>query len=151
MKLTTLKQLAVAFAFSQGLANSPLAAESADAKTATEEFPKEVRQAGTAIRDCTVEQRDQAVSGAKAALDDLDARINRLAAKIDGNWEQMDMAARTKAYQTMDVLRRERNEAAEWYGALKHGSKEAWEEIRNGFVHSYETLHESFARARDEF
>ena len=52
---------------------------------------------------------------------------------------------------TLDALRRQRNELAEWYGGLKHSSAESWEQVKAGFVKSYEVLRESFAKARKEF
>jgi len=41
--------------------------------------------------------------------------------------------------------------AAEWYGGLKHSSAESWEQVKTGFVKSYEVLKESFAKARKGF
>jgi hypothetical protein len=63
----------------------------------------------------------------------------------------MDQAARKKTRATLNALRRQRNEAAEWYGGLKHSSAEAWEQVKAGFVQSYEVLKESFTKAGKEF
>jgi hypothetical protein len=112
---------------------------------------KKLDAAGTAIKDYSVEQRDEAVKNAKVALDNLDARINTFAADIDSKWDQLDASARKKAYESMDKLRKERNDAAEWMGALKHSSKEAWDEVKNGFAKSYEALSNSFSKAKEEF
>jgi hypothetical protein len=71
--------------------------------------------------------------------------------KLDNEWDKMDQAARKKARATLAALRRERNEVAEWYGGLKHSSAESWEQVKTGFVKSYEVLRDSFARARKEF
>lgn len=120
-------------------------------ETTGKDVGKKLDEAGTAIKNYSVEQRDEAVKSAKAALDDLDGRINRLAADIDARWEKLDGAARKKAYESMDRMRKERNDAAEWMGALKHSSKEAWGEVKNGFSKSYETLANSFSKAKDEF
>jgi len=103
------------------------------------------------IKDYTVTQRDEAIKSAKAALDDLDTRIRSLERKLEREWDKMDQAARKKARATLDALRRERNEAAEWYGGLKHSSAESWEQVKTGFVKSYEVLRESFTKARKEF
>src|SRR5712691_12846832 len=108
-------------------------------------------ETGRAIKDYTVAQRDEAIKQAKAGLDDLDARIRRMERKLDSEWDQMDQAARKKARATLNALRRERNEAAEWYGGLKHSSAESWEQVKAGFVKSYEALKESFAKARKQF
>jgi hypothetical protein len=135
------------------LAASPVwsfAAES-PAKTSAKDVSKKAAETGRAIKDYTVAQRDEAIKNAKAGLDDLDRRIGRLERKLDSEWEGMDQAARKRARATLNALRRERNDAAEWYGGLKHSSAESWEQVKSGFVKSYEVLKESFAKARKEF
>jgi len=135
------------------LTASPLsfAAETPGSKTTAKDVSRKVDDAGQSIRNYTVAQRDEAIKKAKAALDDLDTRIGRMERKLDSEWDRMDQAARKKARATMNALRRERNETAEWYGALKHSSVESWEQVKAGFVKSYEVLKESFTRARKEF
>lgn len=139
----------IAAALMLAFAAAPQVAPADD--TPATDVGKKLDAAGTAIKDYSVEQRDEAVKNAKVALDNLDARINRLAADIDSKWDQLDASARKKAYESMDKLRKERNDAAEWMGALKHSSKEAWDEVKNGFAKSYEALSNSFSRAKEEF
>jgi Skp family chaperone for outer membrane proteins len=133
------------FAVSALFAVSPwsLAAEAPGKTTA--------KDVARTIKDYTVAQRDEAIKNAKAALDDVDARIRGMERKLDNEWDKMDQAARKKARATLAALRRERNEVAEWYGGLKHSSAESWEQVKTGFVKSYEVLRDSFARARKEF
>jgi hypothetical protein len=135
------------------LAASPLsfAAEPSGNKSTAKDIAKKADETGQAIKNYTVAQRDEAIRNAKAALDDADRRINRMERKLDSEWERMDQAARKRARATLDALRRERNEAAEWYGGLKHSSAESWEQVKTGFVKSYEVLKESFAKARKGF
>ncbi len=131
---------------------SPLsfAAETSGNKTTAKDVSRKADETGRAIKDYTVAQRDEAIKQAKAALDDLDMRIRLMERKLDNEWGRMDQAARKKARATLDALRRERNEAAEWYGGLKHSSAESWEQVKAGFVKSYEVLRQSFAKARKE-
>ncbi|TMG72663.1 MAG: hypothetical protein E6H75_15050 [Betaproteobacteria bacterium] len=152
MKARTIVFSARALALGALLAVSPLssAAEAPGGKTTAKDVSKKAGETGRAIKDYTVGQRDEAVKQAKAALDDLDRRIARLERKLDDDWERMDQAARKKARATLNALRRERNDAAEWYGGLKHSSAESWEQVKAGFVKSYEALKESFARARKQ-
>ena len=128
-----------------------LAQDPPGSKTTAKDVSRKVGDAGKAIKDYSVGQRDEAIKSAKAALDDADRRINRLERKLENDWERMDQAARDKARATMRALRRERNELAEWYGGLKHGSAEAWEEVKAGFAKSYEVLRGSFVKAAKEF
>ena len=142
-----------ALALSALLAVPPFALgqEPPGSKTTAKDVSKKVGDAGKAIKDYTVAQRDEAIKSAKAALDDADRRINRLERKLENDWERMDQAARDKARATMRALRKERNELAEWYGGLKHSSAEAWDQVKAGFVKSYEVLRQSFVKAGKEF
>jgi hypothetical protein len=121
-----------------------LAAEAPADKTTAKDVAK-------TIKGYTVTQRDEAVKSAKAALDELDASIQRLERKIASDWDKMDEAARRKARATLDALHRQRNELAEWYGGLKHSSAEAWDEVKNGFSKSYDALRGAFGKARKAF
>jgi len=152
MKVRTIAFSVRVLALGALLAGSPLssAAEASGNKATAKDIAREADETGQAIKNYTVAQRDEAVKKAKAALDDLDRRVGRMETKLDGEWDRMDQAARRKARATLNALRRERNEVAEWYGGLKHGSAESWERVKAGFVKSYQALKESFARARKQ-
>jgi len=153
MKTRTIAFSVRALALGALLAASPLsfAAEPSGNKSTAKDIAKKADETSRAIKNYTVAQREEAIKNAKAALDDADRRINRMERKLDSEWERMDQAARKRARATLDALRRERNEAAEWYGGLKHSSAESWEQVKTGFVKSYEVLKESFAKARKGF
>ena len=123
----------------------------ADDKTTAKDVGKKVDDAGKAIGSYTIAQRNQAIKSAQTALADVDARMRRMERKIDAGWDKMDAAARRKARATLSALHKERDELAEWYGGLKHSSAEAWDEVKGGFVKSYEGLKESFAKAAKEY
>jgi len=150
MKLRTIFFSVWALALGTLLACSPLsfAAEASGSKATAKDIAREADETGRAIKGYTIAQRDEAVKKAKAALDDLDRRIGRIERKLDSEWDKMDQAARKKSRAALNALRRERNEVAEWYGGLKHSSAESWEQVKAGFVRSYEVLKESFAKAR---
>jgi len=135
------------------LAASPLsfAAEPSSNKTTAKDLSGKAGETGRAMKDYTVAQRDEAVQQAKAALDDADARIRRMERKLDNEWDKMDQAARRRSRAALNALRKERGELAEWYGGLKHSSAESWDQVKAGFVKSYEVLRQSFAKARKEF
>jgi len=122
----------------------------ADDKATAKDVGRKVEDTGKAIGSYTIAQRDQAIKSAQAALADADARLRRMERKIDREWDKMDDAARKRARKTMDTLRRQRNDAAEWLGGLKHSSAEAWDEVKGGFVKSYDALKQSFAKAGKE-
>ncbi len=148
MKIRAITVSVRALALGALLAVSPLSFAAEAHGTTAKDVARKAGETGRTIKDYTVAQRDEAIKNAKAALDDLDRRIGRMERKLDSEWDRMDQAARKKARATLNALRRERNEAAEWYGGLKHSSAESWEQVKAGFVKSYEALKESFARAR---
>lgn len=128
----------------------PVAARTAEKATA-EDVKTEVKEAGRAIASYTASQRDEAVRSAKAAMEDLDRKIQEMDARMQKNWDQMSEAARKQARATMEDLRRKRNDLAEWYGGMKHSSAEAWEDVKKGFVRSYEAMKQSFEQAKKEY
>jgi hypothetical protein len=127
------------------------AAQTSTHETGTKDVKEKVTEAAQAIKNYSVDQRDEAVKKAKAALDDLDARLDGMESQLNKKWDQMDQSARKKARATLTALRKQRNEAAEWYGALKHGSSNAWEDVKKGFLKSYQELRDTFDKARREF
>jgi hypothetical protein len=149
--IRTFSLATMSITFGALLAVSPLSPAAEPSGIAAKDISKKAGEAGRAIKDYTVAQRDDAIKNAKAGLDDLDRRIGRLERKLDSEWEGMDQSARRKARAALSALRKERNDAAEWYGGLKHSSAESWEQVKAGFVKSYEVLKESFAKARKQF
>jgi DNA repair exonuclease SbcCD ATPase subunit len=112
---------------------------------------KEVSEALQAIRNYGVERRDEAVRKAREALDDLDARIQKLEDRFDAEQEEMKASARKEARSAMKTLREKRRKVAEWYGGLEHSSKEAWDHAKKGFLESYDSLRRAFDKAAGEF
>jgi len=127
------------------------AAQTPADKTTTKEVKQKVAEAAEAIKNYSVDQRDEAVKKAKVALDDLDARIDRMESQLNKKWDQMDQTTRKKARATLTALRKQRSELAEWYGGLKHSSSNAWEDVKKGFLNSYRELREAFDKAYSQF
>jgi hypothetical protein len=117
----------------------------------TKDVKEKVTEAAEAIKNYSFDQRDKAVVNVKAALADLDARIDRMESRLNKKWDQMDQATRKKAIDTLTALRKKRNEVAEWYGGLKHSSGNAWEDVKKGFLKSYQELRDAFDRAHSQF
>jgi len=132
------------------LVASPLSlgADTPATKTTAKDVSRKAEDAAHAVGKYTIQQRDDALKAAKSALDDADARLQALDRKLEHEWGQMDQAARKKARAAQDGLRKERTEVAEWYGKLERSSAESWDEVKSGFVKSYDKLAASFTRAR---
>ncbi|MCB2147297.1 MAG: hypothetical protein KQI81_12545 [Deltaproteobacteria bacterium] len=128
-----------------------VASVSSAAQPSSEAVKEKVSEAAEAIKNFSVEQRNEALKKAQALLDDLDARIEPMESRLNEKWGQMDQTARQKMVDTLTALRKQRNEAAEWYGGLKHSSGNAWEDVKKGFLKSYRDLNNTFNKARSEF
>lgn len=152
MKIQKLSAVSLAFiiAVSFAIRSVSVAVQSSPHKTGAKEVKEKTADAIQAIEKFSIDQRDEAVKKAKAALDDLDARIDGMESQLNKKWDRMDQSARTKATAALQKLQKKRNEAAEWYGGLKHGSGEAWEDVKKGFVKSYRDLRGAFEKARGE-
>jgi long-subunit acyl-CoA synthetase (AMP-forming) len=133
------------------MASVSLAAQPSSDKTTAKEVKQKVAEAAEALKSYTVDQRDEALKKAKAMLDELDARIDRMESRLNIKWDHMDRVARRKATDSLTALRKQRNEVAEWYGELKQSSGHAWEDVKKGFLNSYQKLRNSFDKARSEF
>jgi hypothetical protein len=127
------------------------ASQSAADTTTPQEVKEKVTDAAEAIRNYSVDQRAEAVKKAKAVLDDLDTRIDRMESQLNQKWDHMDQVARRKATASLTALRKQRTEAAEWYGGLEHSSRHAWEDVKTGFIRSFQELRRAFDKAQSEF
>lgn len=104
-----------------------------------------------ALREVSAQRRDEAVDTARRAAEDLDRQMETLQRQMDEGWDRMSEVAQARSRASMADLRQRRNALAEWLGGMRHGSGAAWNEIRSGFVNSYEELAEAMRKARAEF
>jgi hypothetical protein len=133
------------------LAGISFAAQKAGDPTGQKEVSQEVKEAFDAIKNYSAEQRDEAVKKVKVAMDRLDASIQGMEDRLEKKWGQMDQAARENARSAIQSLRKKRTELAEWYGAMKHSSANAWEDVKKGFLDSYDSLSKAFDKAVKSF
>jgi hypothetical protein len=133
------------------LGAAPLVLAAGGDKTTGREVGRKIDETAQAIKNYSVDQRDDALKGAKRLLDDADARIDELESDMGRNWDKMSASARVHAQETMNKLRKQRQDLSQDYGELKRSSSSAWDEVKNGFSRSYDALRESFSRAAKEF
>jgi hypothetical protein len=153
MKTRSINNLVKVIIASAGIimASTVFAAQAAPPNTTAQDVEKKVTDAVAAIKTYAIDQRDEALQKAKIVLDDIDARINDLESRLSQKWDQMDQAARQQAASNLAALRKDRNKVAEWYGGLKHGSSQAWEDVKTGFSKSSQDLQDAFKKAYDDF
>lgn len=130
---------------------SVMPAFSADRPAEKKEVGKEVKEAVEAIKEYSVDQKDEAVKKGKAVLDHLDDHIEQLELRIKKDWDTMGDSARKTAKTSLEAIEKQRDEMAKWVGSMKQSSSGAWEDVKKGFVESYQSLSDSFDKAADKF
>lgn len=128
-----------------------LASSHKDGKTTANEVKEEALETYEALKNYTLEQRKEAMGEAKEMLNRLDARIAELQQSLDEGLQDMSNASRKKTRQTLNMLQKQRENVAEWYGGMQHSSSDAWEDVKKGFADSYDRLEETFDKARSHF
>jgi len=146
--MKTVAQMLISIAF---MVTAAATAATNDEQPTISDVQQEMREAANAITGYSAKQRDKAINRVKISLSNLDAHIERLENRLDKKADRMDQAAREKATSTLKALRKQRNKVAEWYGGMQHSSTEAWQDIKTGFLKSYQSLQESFDKAKNEF
>lgn len=133
-----------------GIAPLSVAGTSSD-QTSIKNVKQETQELMQALKAYTAEQRDEAIQKTKAAIDNLDMRIDALETRIDSKWDAMDKAARENARASLKALRKQRNKVSEWYGSMKSSSVDSWENVKNGFSNAYSALSEAWEKSINEF
>lgn len=136
--------IASATAVTMLLLAAPSSAEASDGPTTSDEVRQEVSEAMDAIADYSAQQKDQALTEAREALDQIDAEIGRQEQVLRENWEDMSESARAAASERLADLRAARNELGERYGALSTGTQEAWDELNSGFSDAWQAFSDAW-------
>lgn len=116
-------------------------------QTTGKDVGQKATETGEAIRDYSVEKKDEAVAHAKRLAADLDARIKELetrAAKETGE-------AKAKAQAQLKDLRAKRDEASRKLRDLSRASRASWDRAKEGFANAYRDLATAYDRAAAEF
>jgi DUF438 domain-containing protein len=116
-----------------------------------EQVKKDLAEAGQAIKNFTVAQKDEAVLKAEAALKTMDKEIEAMEARVKQNWNKMDRTARKSSDAALKTLKKQRQATAKKLEELKGSSAKSWDRAKDGFVKSYQSLREGFEKAVKEF
>ncbi len=131
------------------LAGSATAKDS-DALTATDDVHAEISEAMDAIAAYSAQERDEALTEARGALDRLDAGIDRREGSLRENWAEMSTDARETAEARLRDLRQARNRLGERYGALETGASAAWGDLQSGFSDAWGSFSDAWSAADED-
>ncbi|HEY9200380.1 MAG TPA: hypothetical protein VIQ81_02185 [Gammaproteobacteria bacterium] len=141
----------VVLAIVSAVASVSFAASASADKTSFEQVQKKMGEAAAAIKNYSVEQRDEAGRQVEDTLHELDADIKDMQQRLYEQADHMDKASRQQARDALEAIRQQRNDLSEWYGRMQHSTGNAWMEIKSGFVKSFEELQKSYDDAKNEF
>ncbi len=148
------RRLAGALVLGMALFGAGAASATATAADGGEPSASEIRQESRelmqALKAYGVDKRDEAIEQTQAALDNIDRRIEALEASMLENWDKMDQAARDKARASLNALRAQRTEVAEWFGGLKNSSANAWGHLKKGFSDAYHAMSQAWEKSEKD-
>ncbi len=118
----------------------------AQGQTSAKDVARKGSEAGEAIRDYAVEQKDDAVAHAKKLARDLDGRIKEL----EGQASKQAGEAKVKSQDVMKDLKAKRVTVSRKLTGLSKASKASWDEAKNGFANAYRDLVVAYDKAVTE-
>jgi small-conductance mechanosensitive channel len=116
-------------------------------QTTGKDVGQKAAETGEAIRDYSVERKDEAVAHAKRLVADLDARIKELETRV----ARATGEAKAKAQAQLKELRAKRAEASRKLDELGRAGRGSWDRAKEGFANAYRDLATAYDRAAAEF
>jgi len=119
----------------------------AAAQTSARDVGQKAGETGEAIRDYTIEKKDEAVAEARKITADLDAKIKELKAAA----ARQTGEAKTRALAQIKDLEAKRATASKKASDLGRATKASWERAKDGFADAYRDLATAYDKAAAEF
>ena len=119
----------------------------AGAQTSAKDVGQKAGETGEAIRDYTIEKKDEAVAEARKITADLDAKIKELKAAA----ARQTGEAKTRAQAQIKDLEAKRATASKKASDLGRATKASWERAKDGFADAYRDLATAYDKAAAEF
>lgn len=128
-----------------------IAQEQDNESLALENVKQQAMELKQSVLTATETQRQALVNETEAALDNFDARIERLETNIADNSDDMSASAEEYANEMMGTLTRQRNELGQWFNSLQTDSEAAWDEVIYGFSRAYDEFYDSWQDLEAQF
>ena len=119
----------------------------APAQTTSKDVSQKASETGQAIKDYTVEKKDEAVAHAKKITADLDAKIKSLEAQASKQTGEI----KAKSQAQIKDLKAKRAKASQKVTELSRATKASWERAKEGFADAYRDLAAAYDKAAAEF
>jgi Spy/CpxP family protein refolding chaperone len=122
------------------LLSAPLAIH---AQTAAKDVGQKMADTGEAIKDYTVEKKDEAVAHARKLGRDIDAKIKSMETKASKETGE----AKAKSKEMIKDLKAKRAKVSSKLNDLSKATKASWDETKKGFAEAYRDLAVSYDKA----
>ncbi|MCC4307581.1 hypothetical protein LL252_03265 [Alcanivorax marinus] len=110
-----------------------------------ENIQAQMRDTWEAIKQFSVEQKDQALAALSQAMTALDEDIDHARANIDENWQDMSQEARLQKQEALADMKDKREDLGEQYQELKAASADNWEVAKARFGGAWEETKDAWA------
>ena len=117
------------------------------AQTTSKDVSQKASETGQAIKDYTVEKKDEAVAHAKKVTADLETKIKELEAQASKQTGEI----KAKSQAQIKELKAKRTKASQKVTELSRATKASWEKAKEGFADAYRDLASAYDRAAAEF
>lgn len=117
------------------------------AQTTSKDGSQKASETGQAIKDYTVEKKDEAVAHAKKITADLDAKIKDLEAQAAKQTGEL----KAKSQAQIKNLKAKRAKASQKVAELSRATKASWDRAKEGFADAYRDLVAAYEQAVAEF
>ena len=124
-----------------------LPAQTTSPQTTSKDVGQKASETGEAIKDYTIEKKNEAVAQAKKLTADLDAKIKDLEAEASKQTGE----AKAKAQAQLRDLKAKRAAASRKASDLGKATKASWERAKEGFADAYRDLATAYEKAAAEF
>jgi hypothetical protein len=113
------------------------------AQTTSKDVSQKASETGQAIKDYTVEKKDEAVAHAKKITADLEAKIKELEAQASKQTGEI----KAKSQARIKELKAKRTKASQKVTELNRATKASWDKAKEGFADAYRDLAAAYDRA----
>ena len=125
----------------------PVPAQTTSPQTTSKDVGQKASETGEAIKDYTIEKKNEAVAQAKKLTANLDAKIKDLEAETSKQTGE----AKAKAQAQLRDLKAKRAAASRKASDLGKATKASWERAKEGFADAYRDLATAYEKAAAEF
>ncbi|TKB10884.1 hypothetical protein [Desulforhopalus sp. IMCC35007] len=108
---------------------------------------KEISEAVAAIKDYTIEERDEAIAKAQELLDKFDDNKHVWEGRMKEKLDNLKDSSKDNYEASKKSLEEQRKELSMWKEKMQNSSSEAWDEIKTGFEGAYDSLVEDWKKA----